>query len=212
MDAQNKENQQANMIDGALENFISDKELQVSEKKSVTTTTLPSKSCDSENSENKAISILQFIKEYLHEHKAEVIGLIFAIGARRINAHLNKNNQKNENTKSDETRDDSLQSNENEQIIQVNPTDEELLSRRDDQEYYIKSRDGYYRNGKPNRFYKVTWNVYDHQAGRYVAQEQYFGSNVDSAYECYEYYQKHYTNVHGWYKTQTTDWTIRWSK
>lgn len=212
MDTQNKEKQQDNMIDGALENFISDKELQVSEKRTVTTNTLPSESCESENSEKKAISIRQFIKEYLHEHKGEAIGLIFAGFAWVINALHNKNKQKSENTKSDETGDDSLQLNENEQIIHNVPADEELLNRRDDQEYFIKSRDRYYRNGKPNRFYKVTWNVYDPQAGRYVTHEQYYGSNVDSAHENYEYYQKHYIKVYGWCKTQTTDWTVCWSE
>lgn len=212
MDAQNKENQQANLIDGALENFISDKELQVSEKESIDTNTRSNESRDDENSGQKTIGIRQFIKEFLHEHKGEAIGLMFAIVAGGFNALLNKNNQKNENNKSDETGDDSHQLNENVQITQNDATDEELLNRRDDQEYYIKSRGIYYRNGKPNRFYKVTWNVYDHQAGRYVTHEQYYGTNVDSAYEDYEYYQKHYTNVNGWYKTQTTDWTIRWSK
>ena len=97
MDTQNKEKQQDNMIDGALENFISDKELQVSEKRTVTTNTLPSESCESENSEKKAISIRQFIKEYLHEHKGEAIGLIFAGFAWEINALHNKNKQKSEN-------------------------------------------------------------------------------------------------------------------
>ena len=212
MDVQNKEKQQDNMIDGALENFISDKELLVSEKRSVTTNTLPSESCDSENSEKKAISIHQFIKEYLHEHKGEAIGLIFAGFAWGINALYKKNNQNSGNAKSDDYRDDRFELNEKEQITQDTPTDEELLSRRDDQEYYIKSRGIYYRNGQPNRFYKVTWNVYDNQTGEFVPHEQYFGSNIDSAYECYEYYQKHCTNVHGWCKTQTTDWTIWWSK
>lgn len=212
MNAQNKENQQANMIDGALENFISDKELQVSEKESIDTNTRSNESHDDENSGQKAIGIRQFIKEYLHEHKGEAIGLMFAIVAGGFNALHNKNKKKNENTKSDEIGDDSLQLNENEQIIHNVPTDEELLNRRDDQEYYIKSRDIYYRNGQPNRFYKVTWNVYDQQAGRYVPHEQYFGSNVDSAYECYEYYQKRYIKVYGWCKTQTTDWSICWSE
>lgn len=212
MDAQNKENQQDNMIDDALENFIADKELQVSEKKSIDTNTRANESRDSENSEKKAISIRQFIKEYLQEHKGEAIGMIIAFVAWGINTVHNKNNQKNENTKSYETGDDSHALSENEQITQDSPTDEELLSRRDDQEYYIKSRDRYYRNGKPNRFYKVTWNVYDPQTGRYVTREQYYGSNVDSAYENYEYYQRHYTNVYGWCKTQTTDWTIWCSK
>lgn len=212
MDAQNKENQQDNMIDDALENFISDKELPVSEKRSIDTNTFQNESCDSENSEEKAISIPQFIKEYVHEHKEETIGMIIAFVAWGINALHKKNSQKNENIKFDETGDDSLQLNENEQITQDNPTDEELLSRRDDQEHYIKSRGLYYRNGQPNRFYKVTWNVYDQQAGRYVPHEQYYGTNVDSAYDGYVYYQKHYTNVLGWCKTQTTDWTIWWSK
>ena len=212
MDAQNKENQQDNMIDGALENFIADKELQVSEEGSSDTNTRPNESCDGENSGQKTPGVRQIIKEYLQEHKEEAIGLIIAIGAWGINALHNKNNQKNENTKSDETGNDNHQLNENEQITQNDVTDEELLNKRDDQEHYINSRDGYCRNGQPNRFYKVTWNVYDQQAERYVTHEQYFGPNVDSAYECYEYYQKHYTNVHGWCKTQTTDWTICWSE
>ena len=139
MDAQNKENQQDNMIDDALENFISDKELPVSEKRSIDTSTCPNETCDSENPGKKAINIRQFIKEYWQEHKEEAIGMIIALGAWGINALHKKNSQKNENTKFDETGDDSLQLNENEQITQDNPTDEELLSRRDDQEYYIKS-------------------------------------------------------------------------
>lgn len=212
MDTKNKENQQDNMIDDALENFIDDKELQVSEKGSIDTNTCSNESRDSENSEKKAISIPQFIKEYVHEHKEETIGMIIAFVAWGINALHKKNSQKNENIKFDETGDDSLQLNENEQITQDTPTDEELLSLRDDQEHYIKSRDRYYRNGQPNRFYKVTWNVYDNQIGEFVPHEQYYGSNVDSAYEDYEHYQKRYIKVYGWCKTQTTDWTICWSE
>lgn len=212
MDAQNKENQQDNMIDDALENFISDKELPVSEKKSIDTNTFQNESRDSENSEEKAISIPQFIKEYVHEHKEETIGMIIAFVAWGINALHKKNSQKNENTKFDETGDDSHSLNENEQITQNDITDEELLNRRDNQEYFIKSRGIYYRNGQPNRFYKVTWNVYNQRAGRYVPHEQYYGSSAESAYECYEYYQKRYTKVYGWLKTQTTDWTICWSE
>ncbi len=212
MDAQCKKNKPDNIIDDALENFIADKELQVSEEGSINTNIRPNESCDGENSGQKKPSVCQIIKEYLQEHKEEAGGLIFAISAWLINTLLKKNNKKTENTIFDETGDDNLQLNENIQIIQDNPTDEELLSRRDDQEYYIKSRDGYYRNGQPNRFYKVTWNVYDNQTGEFVPHEQYYGSNVDSAYEDYEHYQKRYIKVYGWCKTQTTDWTICWSE
>ena len=52
--------------------------------------------------------------------------------------------------------------------------------------------------------------MYDYASQSVIKKEQYFGTNVDDAYDCYEYYQKRYTNIIGWCKTQTTDWHVCW--
>lgn len=74
MDAQCKKNKPDNIIDDALENFIADKELQVSEEGSINTNIRPNELCDGENSGQKNQEYAKLLKSIYKNTKKKQVG------------------------------------------------------------------------------------------------------------------------------------------